>query len=678
MNATKQRQRTVWCVPILAIGVLLAASCTSTPAASQPSIAQWSGLQDCFDRDVAVPDTSASSMATLCGGASAAEDPAHSGIARANAYFNAAAAYNAVAKSGQEIGLCESSAACHQVALNFLDNSIVNQTDDQVLTGAANSGAGLNSRFVLRRQLERAIALRGLASDALGVERCGGRTACLAEAAKTLEAFDAGTAFKANQPSANALGCRVLDERWRVNFARGRQFEYQYVEDLIQVDKACPSLSCAAGDQLAEIAFHRAERIRAGLSIEGASPSLDTALGAITDYKEAAKVARFELASNRGMGAVYQMLSRLQPSGARSYLENAVESYQRTLELGIQSELDDARAEDFDRLGTSLAALAGRSSHPGSEERIALYVRAADAFRGAIALSPSPSRYLRLAEANAAIGEYAASAAAYRSAIAGLSGGEKTQASLALVVILDRMGHDADALGLLNQVSAEAPDTPEVEYEIGLREFNDGQMEAALAKLAPVVERLPAEDAAESHYMISAAEVALRKPGWRKRALTHADLAVALNAGRWAYSRQDCLAHVLAGGAAVKTGSSLMRCPEAEGAEAKLLRGMYLLKQAQSLDVSAYDLASQTRWRGVLRSAEAEFQHGLALLQGESSRNRKVWFDDLQAEVDVASRLGQAISIVQRCTRETDLGPDDPAWQDMESFFGFYGVLKCS
>jgi hypothetical protein len=105
---------------------------------------------------------------------------------------------------------------------------------------------------------------------------------------------------------------------------------------------------------------------------------------------------------------------------------------------------------------------------------------------------------------------------------------------------------------------------------------------------------------------------------------------------------------------------------------------MYFLKQAQSMDVSAYDLASQTRWRGILRAAETAFAQGQEILTNDPDAKRTPYFDDLQAEIDLSTRLEQGLTVIQRCNREITLGPQDPAWNDLNAFFGHYGVLKCS
>ena len=617
-------------------------------------------------------------MAQLCAGDTAAGDPTRSGIVRANAYFNAAAAYNVVAASGSLSGLCDTSTACSQTALNLLDKSMASQQDNQIRPSASASQTTANERFVLRRKLERARALHGLALGGTTDASCGTRTACLTAATQTLDSLNVEPGLASEDAGAVHLSCEVLDVRWRVNAELGREREYRYVDDLRRIEQACPAFAASASDKLAEISFERAERVRESLAQDDPPPSVEAALGAITDYRDAAAISRFELPAHRGMGSVYRALATREPAGARTYLERAIEAYGDAVELGTPTAPVDARASDLEHLGTSLIALAPLTGRPGSQASLDVYADAAEALQDSVDLAPTPARYLSLGEARGAAGQYEASVAAYQTAIASLSGTEKAKANLALVGILDKKGDAAGALQLLKQIAAENADNPEVQYEIGSREFGKGNLNAALTALRPVVNSLQSNDAADAHYMISVAEVALRKPDWQKRAFDHAERAVALNARDWTYKRQACLANILRGGKAVKNGSSLVRCPDIDTPEAKLLRGMYFLKQAQTMDVSAYDLASQTRWRSVLRSAEEAFLNGQDALQEDSDGERLVWFDDLQANVDLGSRLGQGLTVIQRCNREITIGPNDPAWRDLNAFFGYYGVLKCS
>ena len=677
MKAGPLAFRESWTAALGALGLLSTVSCASAPPPAPAELSAWSGFDDCFQRAVSVPAGDAERMARTCSGDAAAGDPSRSGIARANAYFNAASAYNVLAAAGTSNALCQTGGACSLAALDLVEKSLASQQDNQIRP-ADDAQNTINERFVLRRKLALSRALHGVAASGVAGASCGTATACLTDASQMLGAINVEPSLASDDAQAVSLGCELLDVRWRVNSDLGRENEYKYVDDLRRIVQACPANAAAASDRLAEISFERAERVREALAVSDPPPSVEAALGAITDYRDALSAGEYKLPAYRGMGAVYRALATLAPASSQTYLTDATEALDSAVTLGAASEPSAARAADLEALGTSLIDLAHVTGRPGSAERLALFERAASALQDAVNLSPTPARYALLGEAYGETGQYAESIAAYQAAIAGLSGPEKIDATLALAGIYDQSGNPAAALTTLNQASAQGASSAEVQYEIGRREFVAGNLGAALTALQPAAGALSGMRAAEANYMMSVAEVALKPEGWQRSAQTHAERAVSLNARTWEYNRQACLTNILRGGRAVKEGTSLQRCPDEDTPEARLLRGMYFLKQAQSLDVSAYNLASQTQWRSVLRSAEEAFAAGQAALQDAREAERTAWFDDLQAEVDLATRLQQGLTVVQRCNREITLEPGDPAWKDLDAFFGYYGVLKCS
>lgn len=616
-------------------------------------------------------------MAQSCGGNSAAGDPARSGIERASAYFNAASAYNALAEVGTANALCPTAGACSQTALSLLDQSLASQQDNQIsLTGSA-AQIATNKQFMLRRTLERSRALRSVANSGTTNASCGTRTNCLTDAAALLSSLTVDIPPVSEAPQAARLGCEILDARWRVNSDIGREREFLYVEDLRRLVSECPAYAASASDRLAEISFERAERVREGLAKADPPPSIEASLGAITDYRGTLKTDRLELPAYRGMGSIYQALAKRDPSGARTYLESAVDAYENAVTLSASGTAAE-RAEDLEALGISLMALAHTSGRPGSEERQALAERAASALKEAINLMPTPARYALLGDAYGDTGQCTLAIPAYKVAVSGLTGADKVTTILSLSEAYDACGQPDLALQTLNQANAEGNVSTEVRYEIGRKEFDNGNFPAALAALRAAENGLIGTQAAEANYMMSVAETITHPTGWQKSALDHAERAVSLNARTWAYNRQACLATILRGGNSAKNGSGLARCPDAGTPEASLLRGMFFLKQAQSMDVSAYNLASQTQWRSVLRAAETAFTQGQESLADAPERERVVRFDDLQADVEIAARLQQGLMVVQRCNREITLGPQDPVWNDLNAFYGHYGVLKCS
>lgn len=671
--------KNIWAASLGALGILSVVSCASAaPDIPLPDAAKpWAELSDCFDRSIAVPVSDAEKMAQSCSGNSAAGDPARSGIERANAYFNAASAYNALAQTGTTNALCRGAGACNQIALSLLDQSLASQQDNQVsLTGSA-ARIATNRRFIVRRTLERSRALRGVANSGTVNASCGTRTNCLSDAAALLSSLTVDIPPVSEAPEAARLGCEVLDTRWRVNSDLGREREYLYVEDLRRLVRECPAYAASASDRLAEISFERAERIREGLVQADPPPSIEAALGAITDYRSTLGTDRFKLPSYRGMGSVYQALAKRDPSGARTYLESAVDAYEKASILSASGTAAE-RAEDLEALGTSMMQLAHISGTPGSAERQTLSEGAANALQDAVNLAPTPARYALLGDAYGDTGQCTLAIPAYKAAISGLAGAEKISTILSLSEAYDACGQPDLALQTLNQANAEGNVSADVRYEIGRKEFENGSFPAALAALSAAESGLNGMRAAEANYMMSVAETITKPSGWQKSALDHAERAVSLNARTWAYNRQACLATILRGGKDAKNGSGLARCPDPGTPEASLLRGMFFLKQAQSMDVSAYNLASQTQWRSVLRAAETAFTNGQEALADAPDRERMVRFDDLQADVDIAARLQQGLTVVQRCNREITLGPQDPVWNDLKAFYGHYGVLKCS
>ena len=676
---TAQTARQLWKTPLGALCLLSIASCASAPPATPEStgVSQWTTLKDCFERSIAVPQTGVENMARTCEGPSAAGDPSRSGIDRANASFNAASAYNRLASANAANTLCPTKAACSQRALNLLDQSLASQQDSQIsLTGTAEQIAA-NKSFMLRRTLARSRALQGVAQSGVSDATCGTPSACLTDAAALLSSISVNIPPGDEAPETARLGCEVLDTRWRINRDLGREREYLYVEDLRRLVTSCPSFAASASDQLAAIAFDRAERVKEALASADPAPSVEAALGAITDYRDALRTDRFKLPANRGMGAIYQALSRRDPSGTRTYLENAVKAYGDAAMLSASTPTAE-HAADLEHLGVSLLALASVTGTPGSEARTTLAERAAATLQDAVDLAPTPARYARLGEAYDKTGQCTLAIPAYNSALPGLMGTEKVSAVLALSAAYDACGQPDLALQALNQANSAGAVSAEVRYEIGRKEFDKGNFGAALSALRAAEAGLNGPQAADANYMMSVAETITRPSGWQQSALAHAERAVSLNARTWEYNRQACLATILKAGNSVKNGSSLARCPDTGTPEANLLRGMYFLKQAQSMDVSAYNLASQTQWRSVLRAAETAFTRGQEALTDAPEREKFARFDDLQTDVDISARLKQGLTVIQRCNREITLGPQDPAWNDLNAFYGHYGVLKCS
>lgn len=662
---------------------LIATACATMPPTSVPSFSPWTGVQDCFDRNAAVPQGEAAQMAEACSGSNAAANPAETGINRASAYFNAAAAYNALEAAGTHKAMCPEPGACSQTALTLMAQSYANQDDEQINFGTSDTINEINRRFVLRRAVEKARALYKLSLTGFSGASCGSKSACLSAASDTLDGLDSTWPDLEGDTPAASLHCEMLDLRWQVNSDLGSLRDHEVVEDLRQIQASCPALAAEATDKLSEIAFDRAERVRAqllALPPEGSAlpQYVEDGLSAISDYRDALETERFALAAHRGIGEIYSRLARLDAAQARAHLLGAAEAFETASRLSETTGDDSATASDLGHLGESLLMLAGLTSKDQEVPARDFLERAADALKRSVALRPAPERQRMLGDAYAALGKLEEAKQAYVLALPGLSGRPRLDAQIALSGVFDRLGESENALQTLQQAAAQGPFDPAVQYEIGRRQFQRGDLRAARGALLPAFEQLTGADKAEAGYMLSVTETALRPEGWQSRAVSYARWASQADRQLWKYSRQRCLATILNGGEAVKAGTSLSQCLDLATPEAQLLRGMYLLKQAQLMDVGAYNLESQTQWRAVLRRAEDAFENGQSALASARADQRRVMFDDLGIEIDLDMTLGQGLRVVQRCRRDVTIEPGSPAWDELNSFFGHYGVLKCS
>ncbi|MEX1251017.1 MAG: tetratricopeptide repeat protein [Hyphomonas sp.] len=331
-----------------------------------------------------------------------------------------------------------------------------------------------------------------------------------------------------------------------------------------------------------------------------------------------------------------------------------------------------------EQLGVSYLNLADTKRPGDALEQESLLGAAIRVLVKSASLSPTYERQMILGEAYERAGRGDEAEATYRTAMAsGQSAGHET-ATLSLARLLERAGKADEALSVLQKAFSGGLQAPSIRYEIGRLQFVKSDFSGVNDALSPIAGTLLAAQMAEARYMLSVAETVLRRTGWQARARAYADEAAQANSFSPRYSRQACLSHILAGGPDVKSGASLQRCPAGDTAERHLLRGMYFLKQAQLIDVSAYDRASQDYWRSILRLAQDAFQSGEAALKAHPEAKASPRFDDLGREIDLAVALAQGNLVVERCRRDASIETGSQTWKDLEAFFGQYGVLKCS
>ena len=544
----------------------------------------------------------------------------------------------------------------------------------------ASSLNDVDERFILRRRLAQARALAGTAET--GHPACAEPDQCLGAATDALMTQDlAALAARPDDPI-SAFACQGLELSAQISQLRGAEHEYAAVTDLRQIIRSCPSLAATAYDTLAKIAYKRGEQLRRSMTASAeadAPPSQSVALGvsAVSSYQDALRSEAVSLAAYRGLGAVSLALAGLEPSKAGEHFGAARDAFNAAQKISAATP-DTAHADDLEQLGVSYLSLAGTKSPSEALEQESLIDAAIRVLVKSTSLSPTYNRLMRLGEAYEQAGRNEEAAATYRAAMAsGQSTGRET-ATLSLARLLESTGKAEEALSVLQKAFASGLQAASVRYEIGRLQFGRSDFPGVIDALSPVAGTLPAAQMAEARYMLSVSETVLRRTGWQARARTYADDAAQANSFSVKYARQACLSHILGAGPDVKSGASLQRCPAGDMAEKHLLRGMYFLKQAQLIDVSAYDMASQDYWRSILRLAQDAFQSGEAALKAHPEANARPRFDDLGREIDLAAVLAQGNMVVERCRRDASIEAGSQAWKDLEAFFGHYGVLKCS
>ena len=673
-NHTNSRRG--WAVALLL--AFTATGCASTPSPSDTGFHNWSGLQDCFRRDVQPQPGTAERMALTCSGSQAAADPRKNGIDRASAHFNAALAFNFLADQETASLACDTPGSCARFSLDHIERSFIHQ---EALLPATNTAAsGADQRFDIRRRLVQAAALKG--SSEVQAAACGTPEECLTAANDALGSYSWEALAASEDQVVSALACRGLNLRSQVNYLRGPAQEPLEMADLRQMVQRCPDFSAAAVKRLAAIAFRRAEQLHASmLNMSGSQPDKAQAIAlgtsAASSYKDALRSDELKLPAYRNMGLVHLKLAELDRPSASSHYQAAADAFNAAQALSQATGGAD-HAGDLERLGMSYLSLVNASDNLTPIEEETLINSAVRALETAIAQAPAYQGWLKLGEAYARAGRAKDAETAYRAALA-LGGTDKgEQASLSLARLLEKAGKPSDALSVLEPLYASGHSGLDLQYEVGRLRFTQKDYAGAIDALTRAGARLQSPRDAEAHYMTGISESILRRPGWQSRMLAHADAAAQSNSFSAKYIRLDCLAHILNGGKEVRTAASLQRCPAGSTPERSLLRGMYFLKQAQLMDVSAYNAASQEYWRSVLRLAEDSFRAGQEAAKTQPSAATRLWFDDLQREVNIEDMLASGLTVVSRCRREVTVPLESSTWAGLDAFFGHYGVLKCS
>ena len=463
----------------------------------------------------------------------------------------------------------------------------------------------------------------------------------------------------------------------------GDLYLYPGQDDLSALARLCPEQANLARDRIAEIAFVNAEEVRRALTADDGRARDNErerreALEAIADYQKARGAERFAFRSEQGAGTLYLWLAGWDSDDTRQYLSLAADAFERAVNIAADAGDTGNEATVRTSHGESLLRLGEATGTSDAAQAQTLFRHAVETLGTANTLATTPGRRLLLARAQHAVGDLSDAKASFQDTIPALTGDARAIAQLDLAEVLQMLGEETHAQSILETVASENEGNPAIQFEVGRRLFQDGKIHDARKALLLAVDVPDSTDRAEANYLLSVTETIVRPSGWAARAVLHAERAVQLGNGDPDYSRQACLTHIQRGGRTLRDGADAPWCARQGTAEESLLYGMYLLKRAQSMEVSAYSASSQTRWRAMLADAEDAFRDGLAKLPEVDSLPAKIRFDDLQRDVDIAKQLGYGLLVVRRCRRDVVINPGDPDWSELQAFFGHYGVLRCS
>lgn len=664
----------------LAIALIITA-CASTPTIDNGNGAQWTNLQDCFMRDVVVLPSNAETIAKICGGPEAAGNSSLTGKQRSSATYNAAIANFQLAQYSLSEGDLSSSASRIADAHIMIESSFLHETDQA--TNESTKEFFLNREWLTARL---AFTASELASS--HAVYCGLKEQCLRAATTGYETLDLSASFltkidsQTGREQADPLLCKILDDRSVVYQKIGDRYLYRGRDDLNQMVLLCPQDTEIAKERLAEIAFAQADRTRVDL-VALSEPHLKRdrnrreALGAITNYEKAAIASRYKLFAEKGIGEISLWLSGWDREFETENIQRAAEAFERAAKQAAIQQDSIAEAEMRTLQGHAIFTLAHSITTDPSLQR-ELYHDAIKAFDAAIKIEATTTRRLQLARAQSAVGDLIAAKKNYRIGVSALSGADRAAAQLELASVHAALDETIEERQLLDSVYSETQSLPGLQFSVGKRLYEIGETQMARQALLRASENLPADDRAEANYILSVTDLILRPTGWKTMSVTRAERAIQLGNGDARYSRHACLTHILRAGEPLKKGSDAPWCERRGSAAENLLSGMYLLKRAQSMEVSAYNATSQSRWRAMLRLAEDSFKEGLMKAESAEQTPILVRFDDLQRDVNIEAQLSNGLLVISRCRRDIALEPGNDEWINLDAFFGHYGVLKCS
>ncbi len=415
---------------------------------------------------------------------------------------------------------------------------------------------------------------------------------------------------------------------------------------------------------------------------------------AVAELKLAAKNDRRNPSIHSDLAnACWQLFERKQASGSvdTHALSCAQTGYRQALSLSSPGAADDFIADAHEGLGRALYA--GANGDPAAIQS------AIDHYVVAYQYKRSYARAEALAHAHGALNEHR-EAVSYCEQMVDLATGSNEHVNAYLLLAEQRLalggqGRFADAEYALQQAVSAAParsdDWVKAQYKLGQARFDHARHASSRAKLSEaesafraVIEASPGSSpgpfTAEAFYRLSLINAAeFQDNAHLDHAVYYAEAAVRADGGRPEYRRQACVASILRGGESVRSDANLGWCTATQSAEDHLFRGMFHLRQAQSIPNNHLDpISGLERYLSVLAAAQAEFEAGLSQTALDAGRQIQIEWPVWDYSGDLHGLLTYgAYDVVARCGRQ-GVRPMDAAVVDSgEVFFGRFNVREC-
>ncbi|MEN0065695.1 MAG: hypothetical protein AAGA48_26390 [Myxococcota bacterium] len=265
-------------------------------------------------------------------------------------------------------------------------------------------------------------------------------------------------------------------------------------------------------------------------------------------------------------------------------------------------------------------------------------------------------------------------------------GTETARALVALAQLKRNTGAtSSEVLAVLNRAKQAAPKSMSANGALGIAYFEADNLSEARQSFLAVIADGAVDDVggagrnyrADAHYYLALldARTANRSADWQK-VLNNAERAIQAGGGEFRYRRLVCLAYIGRGGKAIRDGAGGAWCEGQDSPEGQLLKGVYLLRRAQyvQLRLRTPPHPTEIQYRDYLTRAGQAFT---AAKEGMGTREATVDWPGLPEAAEFSSTLAFGQDVVQWANTfcRSKLDKTDKARE--VSVFDRYGALGC-